>query len=190
MNETAPPRRRRPMHRRAVICESFLRDDGLWEVEARLTDTKPYAHDTPSRGTIAVGEPVHDMTVRLAVDDAMVIREAELSMQARPFATCPAVEPRFNRLVGLGIGPGWRRRVQEVLPRLETCTHAMELLAPAVTTLYQTLAHGTSPDGRDTLVEQRHAARPPFFLNGCHSWRTDGPVVAELFPQFAADATK
>jgi hypothetical protein len=22
-------------------------------------------------------------------------------------------------------------------------------------------------------------------LIGCHSWRTDGPIVAEMFPQFA-----
>jgi hypothetical protein len=31
----------------------------------------------------------------------------------------------------------------------------------------------------------RGAGEPPFFLDGCHSWRTDGPIVAELFPQFA-----
>jgi hypothetical protein len=25
---------------------------------------------------------------------------------------------------------------------------------------------------------------PPFFVGGCYAWRTDGPVVAEFFPQF------
>jgi hypothetical protein len=41
------------------------------------------------------------------------------------------------------------------------------------------------PEGRSSLGEQRSTSEPPFFLDGCHSWRTDGPVVAELFPQFA-----
>ena len=34
--------RRRLMHTRSVECNGFLRDDGLWEVEARLVDTKPF----------------------------------------------------------------------------------------------------------------------------------------------------
>ena len=33
---------RRLMHTRVVECEGFLRDDGLWEVEASLRDTKPF----------------------------------------------------------------------------------------------------------------------------------------------------
>ncbi len=32
---------RRLMHTRSITCEGFLRDDGLWEVEAWLRDTKP-----------------------------------------------------------------------------------------------------------------------------------------------------
>ena len=35
--------RRRLMHRRSVECQGYLRHDGLWEVEARLVDTKPFA---------------------------------------------------------------------------------------------------------------------------------------------------
>jgi len=30
---------RRLMHRRAIDCSGYLREDGLWEVEARLVDT-------------------------------------------------------------------------------------------------------------------------------------------------------
>ena len=33
---------RRLMHTRSIECEGFLRDDGLWEVEAWLRDTKPF----------------------------------------------------------------------------------------------------------------------------------------------------
>ena len=128
--------------------------------------------------------PVHDIGVRLAVDDALTI-EAETTMRATPFPTCVDVEPILQRLVGERIGPGWRDLVRRKIGRLETCTHLSELLGPAVTTLYQTMSYGKTPDGRSSLEDQRGTHEPPFFLGGCHSWRTDGPIVAELFPQFA-----
>jgi hypothetical protein len=177
------------MHRRSIACASYLRDDGLWEVEAQLVDTKPFTHRAPFRGEIAEGEPVHDMIIRLAIDDKLVIREAQLTMSAVPFPTCVEVERVFERLVGVKVGPGWRKQVQGVIERLETCTHAGELIGPAITTLYQTLSYGKDPVGGNSLEDQRHFKRPPFFLDGCHSWRSDGPIVAQLFPQFASGRT-
>jgi hypothetical protein len=176
---------RRLMHRRSIECNGYLRNDGLWEVEARLVDTKPFAQRAPFRGVLQPGDPVHDIGVRLAVDDTLIIREAEAMMRATPFSTCSEVEPVLQRLVGERIGPGWRDLVRRKIGRLETCTHLSELLGPAVTTLYQTMSCGKTPDGRSSLEDQRDAAEPPFFLGGCHSWRTGGPIVAELFPQFA-----
>jgi hypothetical protein len=35
----------------------------------------------------------------------------------------------------------------------------------------------------------RETTERPFFINGCYSWRTDGPIVAKLFPQFATPKT-
>jgi hypothetical protein len=184
MNEDSGERRRL-MHRRSIECTGYLRNDGLWEVEARLVDTKPFAQRDHFRGELQPGDPVHDIGVRLAVDDALTIREAETTMRATPFPTCVDVEPILQRLVGERIGPGWRDLVRRKIGRLETCTHLSELLGPAVTTLYQTMSYGKTPDGRSSLEDQRGAREPPFFLGGCHSWRIDGPVVAELFPQFA-----
>jgi len=177
--------RRRLMHRRSIECTGYLRNDGLWEVEARLVDTKPFTQRDHFRGELQPGDPVHDISVRLAVDDTLTIREAEATMRATPFPTCTEVEPVLQRLVGERIGPGWRDLVRRKIGRLETCTHLSELLGPAVTTLYQTTSYGKTPDGRSSLEDQHGVAEPPFFLGGCHSWRTDGPIVAELFPQFA-----
>ncbi len=178
---------RRLMHRRTIECAAYLRDDGLWEAEVRLVDTKPYAQRAPFRGEIQPGDPVHDISLRLTVDDSFVIREAETRMRSTPFPTCIEVEPVVQRLVGLRIAAGWREQVRRKIPRLETCTHLAELLGPAVTTLYQTVSYGRNPDGRSALEDQRDASDPPFFLDGCHSWRAEGPIVAELFPQFATD---
>jgi hypothetical protein len=178
-------RRRRLMHRRSIECAGYLRDDGLWEVEARLLDTKPFAQHDHFRGELLPGDPVHDIGLRLAVDDSLTIREAQAMMRATPYPTCIDVEPILQRLVGERIGKGWREIVRRKIGRLETCTHLSELLGPAVTTLFQTMTHGKSPEGRDAMDNHRTVSERPFFIDGCHSWRTDGPVVAEIFPQFA-----
>ena len=173
------------MHRRSVECQGYLRHDGLWEVEARLVDTKPFAQHDRYRGLLQPGDPVHDIALRLAVDDRMTIIEAETTMRSTPYPTCIEVEPILQRLVGERIGEGWRALVRQKIGRLETCTHLSELLGPAVTALFQTMSHGKTPEHRDFLDDQRSAGERPFFIGGCHSWRTDGPIVAEMFPQFA-----
>lgn len=183
MNEENGERRRR-MHKRTVECDGYLRDDGLWEIEARLIDTKPFAQQDRYRGEIKPGEPVHDIALRLAVNDDMTIIEAETIMRSTPFPTCIEVEPILQRLVGERIGKGWRALVRQKIGPLETCTHLSELLGPAVTALFQTMSYGKTPEGGGALDHQRCITERPFFIGGCHSWRTDGPIVAEMFPQF------
>jgi hypothetical protein len=183
--ENTQEKARRLMHRRAIDCAGYLRDDGLWEVEARLVDTKPFLQRDQFRGDLPPGTPVHDIGLRLAVDDNMVIREAETNMAAVPFPTCFEVNGILRRLVGEQIGRGWRETVRRKIGKLETCTHLAELLGPAVTTLFQTMSYGKRPDGGDSMDGHRDMTEPPFFVNGCHSWRTDGPIVAKIFPQFA-----
>jgi hypothetical protein len=183
--ETGNPTRRRHMHTRTIECNGYLRDDGLWEVEARLRDTKPFSRASRYREELKPGDPVHDIALRLAIDDSMTVREAQATMRATPYPTCIEVEPILQRLVGERIGSGWRKVVQSKLGRLESCTHLSELLGPAVTTLFQTMSQGKNPEGRDSLEDQRVRTERPFFVGGCHSWRTDGPIVADMFPQFA-----
>lgn len=182
--DNAGRERRRLMHKRSIECEGYLRSDGLWEVEARLVDIKPFTQRDHYRGELKPGEPVHDIGLRLVVDDSLIIREVETTMRATPFPTCIEVERILQRLVGERIGKGWREIVRNKIGRLETCTHLSELLGPAVTALFQTMSYGKRPEGRDSMDHQRGASERPFFIGGCHSWRTDGPIVAEIFPQF------
>ena len=178
---------RRLMHTRSIECEGFLRDDGLWEVEAWLRDTKPFTQRADRfRGELKPGDPVHDIGLRLAIDEGMTIREAEAMMRATPYPTCIEVEPILARLIGERIGPGWRETVRRKIGRLETCTHLMELLGPAVTTLYQTMSHGKKPEGRDSLENQqqlRRAAvlhrRLPFLAHRRPGRRRDVPAVRD-----------
>jgi hypothetical protein len=186
--ESNAPEKRRLMHRRSVECLGYIRGDGLWEVEARLVDTKPFARHDRRHGLRQAGDPVHDIRLRLAVDDGLIIHEAGTTMQATPYPSCVDVEGILQCLVGERIGKGWRETLRRKIGKLETCTHLSELLGPAVTTLFQTMSNGKDPEGRDSIDNQRDAKEPPFFVGGCYSWRTDGPVVAELLPQFATKA--
>src|SRR2546429_8341901 len=157
--------RRRLMHTGSIEWEGFLRDDGLGEVEAWLRDTKPFTQRADRfRGELKPGDPVHDIGLRLAIDDSMTIREAEAKMRATPYPTCVEVEPILQRLIGERVGPGLRETVRRKIGRLETCTHLVELLGPAVTTLYQTMSYGRNPDGPDTLENPQKSREPPLFL--------------------------
>src|ERR1700752_1888196 len=91
---------RRLMHRRTIDCDGYLREDGFWEVEARLGDNKPFLQRDHVRRALPPGTPVHDIRLRLAVDDNLVVREAETNMAAVPFPTCIDVDGILQRLVG------------------------------------------------------------------------------------------
>ncbi|MFQ5955759.1 MAG: DUF2889 domain-containing protein, partial [Kiloniellales bacterium] len=73
----SPAAAREPMHTRQIECRGYRRQDGLWDIEGHLTDEKSYAFHNQWRGEIASGEPVHDMWLRLTVDDDLLIHEAE-----------------------------------------------------------------------------------------------------------------
>jgi hypothetical protein len=161
---------RRLMHTRSVECNGYIRDDGLWEVEARLVDVKPFTQAPDRyREELKPGDPVHDIRLRLAIDDTMKIHEAEATMAATPYPTCIEVEPVLQRLVGESIGKGWREVVRRKIGRLEGCTHLSELGQAAV--LHRRLpflAHRRTDRRRQVsaICDQiRHAGLGPFDQN-------------------------
>lgn len=182
------PAPRRHMHTRRILCEGFQRDDGMWDIEASIVDTKTYEVEEPFRGVRAPGTHVHDMQVRLTIDDDMVVHAIEVVSNEAPYDPCFTVAPSFQGLVGAKIGAGWRRAVNEAVGGTKGCTHIKELLFPMATVAYQTL--GSWPkrrkDGSTRLLQletdPEASAKPLYFLNGCRAWATDGPVVERLYP--------
>ena len=73
------------MHTRRVEYRGFRRDDGLWDIEGDLLDTKPYAFEIEGEGEWAPGEPIHQMSIRVTLDEAMVIRELGAMKVAQGF---------------------------------------------------------------------------------------------------------
>ncbi len=180
------PAPRRHFHTRRIVCEGFLRDDGLWDIEGRIVDTKTYGYDEPDRGHRAPGDPVHDMAVRLTLDAQMEVRAIEVDMAATPYGVCASAAPAYQGLVGKRIGLGWRRAVNECVGGTRGCTHVRELLFPMATVAFQTIGGWREQStGDDRFDDMPGAGERPYFIDGCRSWAADGPVVARLFPRYA-----
>ena len=177
----SPPQPREHIHTRDIICTGYRREDGLWDIEGHLTDTKTYAFTNNERGDVPPGEPIHEMWIRLTVNDALEIKNVEAATDYSPFAVCRDVAPNFQRLVGLRIGPGWRKRALEQVGGVEGCTHIVELLAPVATTAFQTIF---PIKNRERPTPEASSGRPPRLLNTCHAFRSDGEKVKEFWPKF------
>ena len=178
------PAARRHRHTRTISCEGYQREDGLWDIEARIVDAKPFSYREPFRGLRAAGEPVHDMALRLTIDDEMTVRDIQVAMYSVPYGPCSGALPAFQGLIGRKIGAGWRRAVAECVGGTKGCTHMRELLLPAATVAFQTL--GSWPEDGQPVPEPDpdYQQERPHFVDGCKAWAVDGEVVATLYPQF------
>ncbi len=112
------PQARSHLHTRAVVFRGYHREDGLWDIEAELTDTKTYALERSERGDMPPGTPIHGMSIRATVDDHLTIREIASAMDHTPFGECQQGADPMQRMVGVTMGPGWRQAIERA-PRRE-----------------------------------------------------------------------
>ncbi|RMD60881.1 MAG: DUF2889 domain-containing protein, partial [Alphaproteobacteria bacterium] len=134
----SPPHAREHLHTRTIDLRGYRRDDGLFDIEAHLSDTKTYAFPNEHRGEIGPGEPLHDMWLRVTLDEDLIVRDIEAVTDAGPYALCPAVAPNFKRMIGVRMGAGWRRAVRARLGGVEGCVHLAETLVAMGTVAFQT----------------------------------------------------
>jgi hypothetical protein len=176
------PAPRRHLHTRKISCQGYEREDGLFDIEARIIDTKTYEVREPYRGLRQPGMHVHDMELRLTIDRAMTVRDVEVTTNDAPYDACPTVAPGYKALVGAKIGAGWRKAVAEAVGRTKGCTHITELLMPAATVAFQTIGSWPKEGEVATAEKPDRSTRKPFFIDGCKAWASDGEVVKKLFP--------
>jgi hypothetical protein len=193
----SPPVGRQHLHTRRVTCQGFFREDGLWDIEGRITDTKSYEHANEWRGALKAGEFVHDMSIRLTLDHKFTIVDVEAVTDRSPYRICGEVAPDFKKLIGLRVSGGFHRAVRERLGGVHGCTHIVELLGPVATTAFQTVSSrkardlnhehraktGTLPKP-DAAKASRKPPRKPPVIDTCHAWAADGEVVKRWAPQF------
>lgn len=188
-----PPTSREPLHARRIEIHGYRRADGLYDIEGRLVDTKPYGFPSHDRGYVAPGEPIHDLWLRLTVDERMQIVACEAASDSTPYAICPQAAPNFAALAGLFIRPGFLREASNRVRGPLGCTHLREMLQQMATTAYQTInpararreiREGGVPPGSDrfdaTVSEKMGGA--PAIVNTCLAYGTDSPVIRRRWP--------
>lgn len=189
---------RENIHTRDIQCRAYLREDGLYDVEGHLTDIKSYSFPSEFRGTVAAGEPIHNLWIRLTVDNDFKIHEVEAQTDQGPFPSCPAIAPNFKKLEGLSIGRGWRKMIREHLGGVQGCTHLVELLGPVATTAFQAVHGDRARQERSSGTNPRHSERAeerdkrPRLLNSCYAMADTGEIVKKFWPEWhrEEDSTK
>jgi len=170
-------------HRRSLDVQVFARPDSLWDVDARLIDTK--TRDIPmAGGTRRAGEPIHEMLLRLVVNRELDILEAGSETLWMPYpGRCGDHGDAYTRLVGLNLLKGFRLKVLERLRGVEGCTHLTELSQVLPTAVIQAFA------GEVIDTRNGHGGEAPFQIDRCHALRSDGPVVRQYYPRWYRSGT-
>lgn len=176
----SPPAARTALHHRRIDCAGYRREDGLWDIEARMVDTKTYDFANRDRGgTIHAGEALHEMALRVTIDTDFLIHRVEAVLDHGPYRVCCAIAPAFADLAGLRIGQGFLGEVRRRYGGVKGCTHLIELFAPLATTAYQTLFAA-----RETKERARPERERPRIIGTCHALAPSGEVVARQWPEF------
>jgi hypothetical protein len=172
-------------HRRQIDVQIFARGNGLWEVDATLIDTKTrVAHliDGPRQP----GTPLHQMLLRLVVNESLDVVEAGSETPWSPYTgTCGQHGDAYQALVGLNLGKGFRRHLLERLGGVLGCTHLTELAQVLPTAVIQAFA-GEVIDIRGATDD----ARQPFQIDRCHALRSDGDIVRLHHPRWYRGRTE
>ncbi len=179
MSLPAAAPQRQLKHRRQIDVQVFARGDGLWEVDATLTDVKTrVAH--MAEGPRPAGTPIHEMLLRLVVNERLDILEAGSETRWMPYAGhCDDHGDAYGRLVGLNLLDRFRHHLRERVGGVLGCTHVTELAQVLPTAVVQAFA-GEVIDTRGTA----DGAAKPFQLDRCHALKSSGAVVRLNYPRW------
>lgn len=173
-------------HTRAIQVDAYKRDDGLWDLDARLTDVKRI-DVTLASGDRPAGTPLHDLSLRITINADLVIVDAQAASDAVPYAGyCDTIGPAYKGLVGLALLKGFRAGLKERLSGVLGCTHLTELAQVLPTAALQAYANDVLKT-RDGDADDPSPHRP-FQIDRCYGLRADGPGVARYYPRWFVKA--
>lgn len=169
------PAARELAHNRNISFRGFRRLDGFWDIEARLRDSKPYKIEVKDERTWEPHEAIHDLQIRLTVNDQFIVQDVSTSMNHVPHGDCPKAIAPMNKLIGCKLSRGWRRSVNEHLGGVQGCAHLRELLYNMATVAFQTMHSVAIKPGSES---------PPLHLGQCVTWSLDSQLVSRRYPKF------
>ncbi|MDP3822160.1 MAG: DUF2889 domain-containing protein [Burkholderiales bacterium] len=172
-------RERELKHRRRIDVQIYSRGNGLWEVDAHISDVRT-RETRMINGLLPAGQPIHDMLLRLVVNERLDIVEAGAQTTAMPYAgQCDRYGDVYSRLVGLNLLKGFRQAVKERVGGAQACTHITELAQVLPTAVVQAFA-GEVIDTRGASADSTQ----PFQIDRCHALRADSPTVQTYYPRW------
>ncbi len=179
---SSPLSRRSLKHTRAIHVEAFARDDGLWELEARISDVKTEDIRLAS-GLRSAGAPLHLLWLRVTFDQQFTIVAAETASDAMPYpGFCNTINHAYQALVGLNLLHGFRHGLRDRLSGINGCTHLTELAQVLPTVAIQTFASEWFESEGESVTVSASMQKKPLQIDGCHALRSDGEAVAKYYP--------
>jgi len=172
----SPPAGRTELHHRRLDVNGYLRSDGLFEIECTLVDTK--GMDVPLLGSqrvVAAGDPMHRMSIRMALSPDVEVVAVEGVSDATPYEVCPEAAASLQAVVGLKIGSGWTYTIKRRLVGAAGCTHLAEMLIAMGTAAYQTVVPYNRLHGRATegfALEKK--------VDSCYAYAAERPLIKLL----------
>ncbi len=118
------------------------------------------------------------------IDDEFMIQDVVAATDNSPFEMCPSITPNYKSLVGIRMGPGWRKAIRMKVGGVQGCMHLTELLFPMATVAMQTIWPLLRHKKNKPDSSQENKSRRPMVLDTCHAWSTDSPVVKENAPKY------
>lgn len=175
---------RKLVHTRRVDIQCWYREDGLLDMEARMVDLKEKDYPLPpSLGVRLKGQPLHDMRVRLTIDQKMTIHDVVVSSDAVPYpGSCDTIAPVYRQLIGLNLMQGFRRALMERFGGVRGCSHVTELLGALPTAAFQTMASVQRDKGVidwDDKIDVQ-----PAQLDHCHALEISTETVRRFYPRW------
>lgn len=178
------PKWREKLHSRRIECDGYLRDDGLWDIEARLVDTRYHATPLLTGEVLEAGGVLHGMSMRVTLDSSMLIVAVESFLDKGPTIECPQAADVYQQLIGLRIGSGFSGRIKQLFRGRYGCTHMTELLIPIATTAMQSYSSNydsrPAPKPGNLEMPGMNGASP---VNTCFGFRSSGEVARVYIPE-------
>lgn len=177
-----PDQDRDHIHTRTIAITAYDRADGLMDVEGHITDVKPFDHQMMD-GFRKAGQPVHDLSIRITLDDDLTVVKAVASMDQGAHDLCPRAAPNFSRIEGLRIGPGWNKNVKAAMAPGHGCTHIIEMLAQMASGAMQANWGRKREETGTKMTPPEDREMSPGMINSCYPYRQNSPWIKEHFPR-------
>lgn len=172
-----PPVERSEIHHRRIELRGYRRVDGLYDIDARMVDAKTSDLTLEGGRVVPRGDSIHDMSIRIVVDEDLNVIDIVASTDASPFGICREATRLLEAMKGRRIAPGWSAAVREQFAGRKGCTHLTELLGPVATVAFQALSQvrNAKPPAVDTDGRPRK-------IDSCYAYASDREIVQRRWP--------